>query len=196
MRLPALVAAAALAGPALAQDPPAGEDLFPLAVGTAWTYRVSGQEERFVVRAVREEMVGEKVCVLLEATLRDRVVATEHVAFTKAGLCRFRADKDDIEPQVCVLKPGARPGTTWRPKYQLGGRAGVANFRMQGPEEVSVPAGKFKAVVVQANMGDGISWYLQTKSWYAPGVGLVKQTVEEGKRPPTTLELEKVEKPD
>lgn len=195
MRLPALFAAVLLAAPALAQDPPPGEDLFPLAVGTAWTYRVSGQDERFVVRAVREEMVGEKMCVLLEASLRDRVVATEHLAFTKVGLCRFRADKEDIEPHVCILKPGAARGTTWRPKYQLAGRPAAATFRMQGQEEVSVPAGKYKAVVVQASMGEGTAWWVQTRSWYAPGVGLVKQTVEEGKRL-TTLELEKVEKPD
>ena len=96
-----LIAALPLAAPAA--DQPV-EDLFPLAVGNTWTYKVAGQEERFVVRVAKQEMVGAQTCFLLEGRLGPRVVATEHLAFTKDGLTRFRADKEDVVPPVTVLK--------------------------------------------------------------------------------------------
>src|SRR5215208_1771511 len=100
MRLPALLVLTLIAHPAAAQEPapPSLEDLFPLALGNTWTYRVRDQTDRFVVRVAGQEMVGGQACYKLEARLGDRVVATEHLAFTKLGLCRFRAEQEDIEP--------------------------------------------------------------------------------------------------
>src|SRR5438105_11128762 len=104
MRCFVFLAAIVIASPVFADDPPPGEKLFPLTIGNVWTYRVSGQDDRFVVRAVRQEMVGDQTCVLLEASIKDRVVGTEHVAFLKNGLHRFREDKEDISPSLCVLR--------------------------------------------------------------------------------------------
>ena len=115
MRYSVLLAVVALARPALGDEAAIGvENLLPLAVGNSWTYRVTGQEDRFVVRVVRQEMVGEQTCFRLEASLKDKVVATEHLAFTKEGLCRFRVDREDVVPPLCVLKYPASKGTRWR----------------------------------------------------------------------------------
>src|ERR671933_109593 len=112
---------AALPPAAPAAAPPPIEDLFPLAVGNQLTYRVDRQEEKFVVRVSRQEMVGEQTCFVLEGHLRDRVVATEHLAFTKDGLTRFRADKEEVVPPVTVLKvPNSRAVNWTVAKYQLG----------------------------------------------------------------------------
>ena len=112
---------------ALADEPAApGEELFPLALGNSWTYKVGGQDDRFIVRAAKLEMVGGQTCFLLEARLRDKVVATEHLAFTKEGLCRFKVDKEEVQPPVCVLQLTSAKTNKWKKTYQLGGRSATS----------------------------------------------------------------------
>src|SRR3954469_3156338 len=183
MRGSVLFVLACLARPAAADEPVAPDSLFPLAIGNAWTYKVSGQDDRFVVRVADQEMVGSQLCFKLEASLKDKVVATEHVAFTKAGLCRFRVEHEDVEPPVCVLKAPAGKGTQWPAKYTLNSRSMTANFlATAAPGELVVPAGKFKAVKVDVGTWDGRG-LLQPRAtvWYAPGVGPVRQAIFEGK---------------
>jgi hypothetical protein len=191
--LPALLALVAT-GPLLAQERSALEKLCPLQIGNTWTYRVSNQEERFVIKAIREEMVGDQNCVVLEATVKDKVVATEHVAITKEGLVRFRADKEDVDPPLCVLKwPLPRKGG-WIGEYHLGPRLAAAGFWTTPAADVTVPAGKFKATAVHGTVREGTTILGSTSAWYAEGVGMVKQTVSQGPGRPLTLELEKFEK--
>ncbi|HKB04776.1 MAG TPA: hypothetical protein VKD90_21305 [Gemmataceae bacterium] len=197
MRLPVLIALVALPVSAWAADPPA-ENLLPLAPGNTWTYRVFGQEDKFVVKVVRREMVGEHTAFVMEAKLRDRVVATEHVALTKDGFCRVRAEKEDINPPVYFLKlPVPDRGTRWEQAYKLNGRDAQARFSVD-TAETTVPFGKFKTVVVRGEIGTEGRWRQITTVWYAPDVGIVKQTISEGKgpgpNPGLTLELEKFDK--
>ena len=194
MRRIVLAALAIAAWPAAAQEPPASaEDLFPLAVGNTWTYRVGGQDDKFVVRAARQEMVGSQTCILLEARLRDRVVATEHVAFTKDGLCRFKVEQTEVVPPVCVLKVPAPP-RGWTAKYTLNQRPGTFTFTTRS-EEVVYLARRYKATVVEARPGEVRGpTPPRTTVWYAPGVGPVKQRIDEGKGRFLELDLEKFEK--
>jgi hypothetical protein len=194
MRLPTLLLAIALPAPLFAADsPPPGEDLFPLAVGNTWTYRVQPfQEDRFVVRVARNEMVGEQTCFVLEGRLRDRVTGTEHVAFTKDGLTRFRADKEDIVPPVTILKPAA-PKSPWKTDYQLGERRATATFS-QEPGTVLFQGKRLGATIAHGEMGGQNGAWVKTTVWYAAGIGMVRQQIEEPKRAPLVLELEKFEK--
>ena len=199
MRLPVLLLAAAVPARLFAADPPpANDDLLPFAVGNTWTYRVQPfvvpgqpptyQDDRFVVRVVRHEMVGDQTCFFVEGRLRDRVTATEHVAVTKDGLTRFRADNFDIRPPVTVLKSGA--AAAWVAEYQLGDRNATGRFRQEiAGTPTRVPAGTFRRATVVHGEVNGT----QTTMWYAAGVGLVRQEISEGKRT-TRLELEKFEK--
>ena len=194
MRLFALLAV--VTAPAFADEPANKfENLFPLAVGNSWTYRVSGQEDRFVVRVARQEMVGEQTCFRLDASLKDRVVASEHLAFTKEGLCRFRVDKEDVVPPVCVLKQQTPKNGRWRSQpFQVGGRTATGVFTVNNTE-VTVPLRKerFKAVTVDATVTEGARPVTRTIVSYADGVGIIKQEIISGKTP-FVLELEKFEK--
>ncbi|MSR53867.1 MAG: hypothetical protein EXS09_11350 [Gemmataceae bacterium] len=187
--LPLLVAV-----PAPAQEPAASaDDFFPLVAGTTWTYKVSGQEDRFSVKAVRQEMIGTQTCMLMEAMLKDKVVATEHLAFTKNGLYRFRADKEDIDPPVCVLKLPTTRNLRWNAEYKLGTRSAKYTFS-SATTEITVPAGKFKAVTVQTDSNEAPGRGTLTWISYAEGIGMVRQAIVEGKgRPALSLELEKFE---
>ena len=194
MRLLPVLFALAFSGTLFAQERSAVEKLCPLQVGNTWTYRVSNQDEKFVIKAVREELVSEQNCLVLEAMTKDRVVATEHVAITREGLMRFRADKEDVDPPLCVLRwPLPRKGG-WNAEYHLGPRLASANFWTTPPAEVTVPAGKFKATVVHTAVKEGMQNLGSASAWYAEGVGLVKQTISQGPGRTLTLELEKFEK--
>src|SRR5689334_8592331 len=152
MRHLACLTVLAVAATVLADDPLPGEKLFPLTVGNIWTYKVSGQDDRFVVRAVRQEMVGEQTCVLLEASLKDRVVATEHLAFTKTGLYRYRVDKEDVDPPVCVVRiplptNANHRWTTGKKDFHVGARSGVAAFSWK-LEEIAIGSKKYKTTAI------------------------------------------------
>ena len=166
------------------------ESLFPLAIGNTWTYKVSGQKDRFRVRAIRHEMVADQECTVLEATFKGRVIATEHVAFMSTGLVRFREDKVNVEPPLCVLR-AYPPKMGWTRRFILGNRGGVANFQIS-IGETTVPAGKFKTTIVRSTVTEN-GRKAQTSAWYAEGVGMVRQTIDEGKRQQIVLELEKFE---
>jgi hypothetical protein len=191
----AFLVALAVGAPAFADDPLPGENLFPLTIGNVWTYKVSGQDDRFIVRAVRQEMVGEQTCVLLEASLKDRVVATEHLAFTKTGLCRFRVDKEDVDPPVCVLRtplPGNRSWGTGKKEFHVGPRSGVARFSAK-LEEITVGTKKYKTTAIHSDFTEFGRTTSSSDTWYAEGVGIVRQEIKEGKRTPLILELDKFE---
>lgn len=196
MRLFVLVVVAVAASPAFADEPADKfENLLPLAIGNSWTYRVIGQDDRFVVRVARQEMVGEQTCFRLDASLKDRVVASEHLAFTKEGLCRFRVDKEDVFPPVCVLKQQPPKNGRWRSQpFQVGGRTASGSFTISNTE-VTVPIRKerFKAVTVEATVTEGNRPVMRTTVSYADGFGIVKQEINAGKTP-LILELEKFEK--
>jgi hypothetical protein len=207
MRLPTLLLAAALPAPLFAADPTTvGEDLFPLAVGNTWTYKVQPfagtgqpfQDDRFVVRVVRKEMVGEQTCFVLEARLKDRVAATEHVAFTRDGLTRFRADSYDIVPPVTILRFSVAPKAPWTTEYQLGDRKATATFT-QEPTSITYQGKRTRTTSVRGEMGGENGGRgrptTSTTVWYAAGVGMVRQTIDEGgKRAATLLELERFER--
>ena len=179
------------AGVTVAQPKVPAIDLFPLEVGNVWTYKVSGQDDRFTIRVAAFEKAGDYECFRLEATLRDKPVGTEHLLVAKNGVFRARTDKDDVTPPVCILLLPIQKGSAWKGDYKLGGKAASAVFSTN-TETVTVPAGKFEAVSVQADLTE-MGGRVRTTVWYAANVGVVKQTLEEGKRT-LTLELEKFEK--
>ena len=173
------------------ESPRQGEKLFPLAVGNTWTYRVSGQSDRFIVRAAAEEKVGEQKCMRLEAMMKGRVVAREWVAFTASGLCRFREDEEDINPPLCVLRLSP-PRKGWNTKFQLGSRSATANF-FSVPSEVNVPLGRFNSTLVVSYLNEVGPRLPSTSNWYVEGIGVVRQEIRERNGPPLVLELEKFE---
>jgi hypothetical protein len=168
------------------------KSLYPLKVGTKWTYKVKDQEEKFVVTAAKEEAVGDQKCMKLEARLKDRVVATEHVAVLKDGIYRFKFDERAIEPPLCFCKLPPKKGEKWEQKFKVGPKEGVARFE-SGEEEISVPAGKYKAVSVKGEVVED-SITIKMSFWFAPGIGMVRQVIDQGEAV-IVLELESIDRP-
>jgi hypothetical protein len=178
-----------IAVPAFAADE--DKDYYPLKIGTKWTYKIAGQEDKFVVTAVKEEKVGEQNCVKIEAKLKDQLVASEHVAIRNDGVYRFKFGDQVIEPEICFLKASSKKGDSWKHDFKIGETKATGKYEVD-VEDVEVPAGKFKDAIViraEATEKDEVT---KTTIWYAKKTGMVKQVIEIG-AVKIALELEKME---
>ena len=82
-------------------------------------------------------------------------------------------NEDRFEPPVRLLALPAKVGATWSGKYTIQGIQVNISGTIAAQESVSVAAGRFDAVRVEFKPG-----LLTTISWYAPGIGVVKQSID------------------
>lgn len=163
------------------------KDYYPMKVGTKWIYRLAGQDAKFTVTATREEKVGNVTCVKFEATLREQVVGTEHIAFQQDGFYRYKFNDAAIEPAICFCKPGAKKDDKWKLDFKVGDSKASVGYDTDY-QDVKVPAGEFKnALVVKAEAVEKVSvdgkekdQVTKTTIWFVKGKGIVKQFVEIG----------------
>lgn len=188
-----LVSSAALIG----QEKGAEPTWFPVRVGTVWHYR-SG-ETKFEVRVASHEKAAGAPAARLETVKGGKVIATELVQVTRDGIYRLGVDllKGDqkvtelAQPPILLLKLPPKKGESFSVDSKVEGRAYKGTFKI-GEDEIMVPAGKFKTMVVagQDLEVEGLKPALTT--WYAENVGMVKQVLGAGDQK-VVIELEKYE---
>jgi hypothetical protein len=164
---------------------------YPLPVGAAWTYKVGDQGDKFVISVAKTAKVGTQDCLVLEAKFNGKETASEHVAALNDGVYRFMYGDKKFEPAICFLKPNAKKGDAWQQEYSHGADIkGTIKFTVDFAD-VEVPAGKFKdALVVHAEAAEN-NTVSKSTMWFAKGVGMVKELIEDEK--PIVLELEKTD---
>ncbi|MEY2509524.1 MAG: hypothetical protein QOE26_287 [Verrucomicrobiota bacterium] len=188
--LAAIVLATLAPGPGAAATKPkparATADYFPLRVGDSWTYR-NNEEGGYTFKVLSEEpQEGGPVRYVVE--LRSGVIIQN--IFSKAGgWVLFHGEN---YPEHEGLKATYEPPRQYLPnplvagqKWEWTGKDPTQmdhqeKSRVIGFENVTVAAGKFRAmkVVTEVNGGD----IPMTKTnWYADGVGLVKSITDGGK---------------
>jgi hypothetical protein len=167
------------------KGPKATADYFPLRVGDSWTYR-NTEEGGYTWKVLSEEpQEGGPVRYLVE--FRSGVVIQN--VFSKAGgWVLFHAES---YPEYEGLKATYEPPKQYLPnplvagqKWEWAGKDPTQvehreSSRAVGFENVTVPAGKFRAMKVVSEVSGGSAPMTKT-SWYAEGVGLVKTTTEGG----------------
>lgn len=161
-------------------------DYFPLRVGDSWTYRHTSGGASFTLKVLGEEKQP-------DGTIRYEV---EKLAGAKVLTLYSQADgwvlmhlerypeheglEVKYEPARPYLKnplvADAQWGWTGKDYTQTDLEE---DNQVAGPEEVKVPAGKFRAMKVVTKVA-GASAPLTRTSWYADGVGLVKSMSESG----------------
>lgn len=137
---------------------------FPTTPGAKWVYeRADGTEEAVVVASVEKD--GDDLVVSRRGVEGTTTVYAKMIV----SLDGLRQERELTEGKVgWVLKAKLKPGESW--DVPDGGKRTV-----HGPEDVKVPAGKFKALrVVWEQDGRTLT------SWYAPGVGEVKRVEKFG----------------
>jgi hypothetical protein len=196
------IAAAELA----AQDKLKETAYYPLNVGTTWHYR-SG-ESKFTIRVARHEKVGETPCALLETTRDGKVVGSEHLVVLNDGVYRLdltfpqvQSDPKDIaktaktlvsqslKPPICILKLPPKKGDSWKVDSKGDGKTFRGSFQVE-EQEITVPAGTYKAFRIASQDLEVNSLKAIITTFYADGVGMVKQIIEIGEAK-IEIELEK-----
>jgi hypothetical protein len=159
-------------------------DYFPLRVGDSWTYR-NTEAGGYTLKVLSEEpQEGGPVRYVVE--FRSGVII-QNVFSKTDGWVLFHAES---YPEHEGLKATYEPPKQYLPnplvvgqKWEWSGKDPTQvehheNSRAVGFENVTVPAGKFRAMKVVSEVS-GSSPMTRT-NWYADGVGLVKSTTRGG----------------
>jgi hypothetical protein len=159
-------------------------DYYPLTPGTKWTYDVdpgNGRKIRLTNQIARIETIDGKSLARLETVINGRVAMTQHLLSTSEGVLRCRLGEADVSPPLCILKYPFKEGETWQAEQVIGHEQSKMSFKSGRHDELTLTAAKYEAisVVCEINM-DGAR--LKNTSWYAPDVGLVRDTRDLGNK--------------
>jgi hypothetical protein len=183
-----MVAVCLSAVPASAQEKT--EPLYPLKIGSVWTYKVTNGT--IEVKVEKKEMFGGEDCYKLETKAQGKVSATEHVVVKADGV--YRAGVNGLKPDMPVkfLAIPAKKDEKWNINTKVGGQEIAGEFVIK-EEDVTVPAGTYKgATVVESKDFKIANMESSIKCWYVKDIGIVKLEFKLGGQD-ATLELEKYE---
>lgn len=179
--------------------PPGGEpgnDYLPLREGNVWIYRAvlendgKAAELEALTRVAGRRKVGDTECFVLEIRVGGSV-AREFLAPGASGVLVYGESREGMEifhdPPLRRLRYPLAAGIVWEDRPR--GEAGEVRIRstVQEEEEVEVPAGRYRTVPVRAE-AETPAGKMDSRTWYAPGVGVVRQWVRHS-RPGRLLEL-------
>jgi hypothetical protein len=193
-QLCSLTFVAILAGPVapfLSAGDKENPDYYPLKPGTKWDYQVNAQGKTVKVTNVidKTEMVKGESLAVLKTLVNGQASATEKLSSNRQGLFRHQTNGMDTIPPICLLRYPVKPGDKWEGEHQSGAEKSKVEVKVGKFEEVQVPAGKYKAItstLTTSIKGQNIT----TTYWFAPNVGIIKQTAMIGPLN-ITMELEK-----
>jgi hypothetical protein len=152
---------------------PAGDSYFPLKKGTKWVYKVGDQTVEVVV--VGTEKFGNEDATKVDTLVNGKVVASELYQTKADGIYRLKVKDDKIEPPVKVLALPVKKDATWKIDSKVGSQAVKGEFKVKNDkEEVTVPAGKFEAVLVEGTDLDVAGTKTTVRQWFVKDKGIVK----------------------
>jgi hypothetical protein len=168
-------------------------DYFPLKSGTKWFYELNqdGKKIKINSQIAKVETVDGKSLALLETTINGEVTATEQLATNEKGVFRHRVNGIELSPPVCILKYPLKKDDTWETESTIANEQLKIKGKVIDNEEVTVAAGTYKAFRVEVETS-AAGMRATTTFWFAPDVGVVKQTTDNAGKT-VTAELEKFE---
>ncbi len=182
---------------------------YPLTPGTTWTYHLhkdvgplahfEGEDARMAKNGVVEttviahvvgtEDIGGKTYTRVEAMGQGKLANIDWYALTPAGLLHARSvdyigeNQSDFDPPEVLLSHALAPGESWTWQDRQG--AGTSKKTAFAPEQITVPAGSYRAISVRTEMvmpmqisqTQVVPMNVTMTQWFVPGVGFVKQDV-------------------
>ena len=148
------------------------------------------------MRVAKHEEVRGVLCGLVESSVDGKIVATEHISAGETGVFRHTSNGQQASEPLCILKLPAQKDQEWVFNAKIANETVKGKFK-SGEEEVTVPggpAGKFNAITSYTTECELNGNKAEFKNWFAPGVGIVRQTMSIGGGV-ITSELKKFEAP-
>ena len=161
-------------------------DYFPLRVGDLWTYRSTSGSTEHTLKVLREEkqadgtiryevekLAGAKVLMSFSKVSGSVLLHSERYSEHEGLEAKYEPAKQYLKNPLLA---DAQWGWTGKDYTQTDLEE---DSQVTGPEDVTVVAGKFRAMKVVTKVA-GTSTPMTRTNWYADGVGLVKSTTEAG----------------
>lgn len=190
-----MLAGVLLAGSSLlAQQTMPTTPFYPLTPGTTWTYKTK-DGNRFTMKVQKQDKVGDTPCVRVILLDDNKEVGYECVSVTSDGVYRNAFGAATPDKPVRILKLPLVAGDSWEIDGKALGDTFKGKFKVEKEEDVTVPAGKYKAFPVTSEDLDASGLRATTTSYYASGVGLVRQVIKINTQQ-TVIDLEKFEAGD
>jgi hypothetical protein len=136
-----------------------------------YTNRSRDSTGETVDRVEKVEATADRVRVTTARQVPVGLTIRSTLDVSAAGVTRLPRTGSDREDPFPLLKLPAKVGDRWSPTDGLTYRVAAVD------EAVEVPAGKYKTVRVEVDF-EGAPVPVRQTFWYAPGVGLVKETGE------------------
>jgi hypothetical protein len=149
---------------------------YPTRVGATWVYqRPDGSELTEVVSSVEDDKDGAKL-VTVEFLQGERKFPGAIIRVSKQGLSRPKIRTSEYTEPFPLLKLPARVGDKWEYSvtFKPGGTVSETGTKTIGePVEIEAGGVKYKTIHVITKSSNNPN---EIHSYYAPGVGLIKQT--------------------
>lgn len=169
-------------------------DYFPAPKDAEWNYKTTtsagmSMEMRQVVTGVTKHADGSGYEVVINSYSPTESINTYHKVpgwvLTDKAVTPSANYTFDYEKDINTLMNPLAVGKTWSYKGKGGDLAITQDWTCVGPENVTVPAGDFKAIKVTstADYGGNVSKFT---FWYVDRVGMVKSITEAGGMTSTT----------
>lgn len=146
--------------------------IMPLAPGREWVYRDTTGET--VIRVAAREPFAGIDCYRLDwigvAPFQSEYWQVKGEGIYVAGR-RVMDRVTRFDPPYLLLRRGPVPGERWEAEARSGAMADTLRYSVGAEEDVVTPAGLFRAFPVSER-----GRTLEYRRWYAPGVGMVKET--------------------
>ena len=160
-------------------------DFYPLKKDSTWTYKVGSNS--IVMKVTEVKADGAK----LETIVNGKSVASEQIQVREDGIYRTAINGQKPEKPVMILKLPPAKDAEWEVDTKIQSQAIKGKFKIS-EEEITVPAGKYKTIVVKGDNFDISNMATKVTYYFAEKVGIVKLNFELGGTK-ADLELEKYE---
>jgi len=157
-------------------EPVVDDSLFPLAVGNKWVFEhkktggIMDTEEKVTAKTleITEEKQVQEFHLYKAVSTEDNKVSSVWYYWDSNGLHVTKDDRRPWRHSLLVLKSSPQKGDTWLEGEDEGARSEVI-----GEEDLQISSGLYKCVLVETRVSKGEDQVYTT--WYASGVGLVRQ---------------------
>ncbi len=161
------------------------DPLLPAGEGTTWefdsTETLTGAAPVRSVATVRagKQLFDGKEVVKIETLSGNVVSKTELVSVNENGvMCLARSGKDGkitkLSPPEPIIVAPLKVGAAWDSSGEVAGIKMRQHFTIVAEENVTVPAGRFRAFHLQCE--DSSLMSIKLDRWFVPGTGFVKET--------------------
>ena len=165
---------------------------YPLKLNNVWNYKL-GDNTKFRLKAVKDEQYEGKPSVRVEMIGDgDKPLSYENIEVKQDGVYRLGFEGNKADPPVQFLKLPFKDGETWKVDSKIGKETLKGSFKMGKEEKVKVPAGEYDCIYTESDDLDANGMKVSFKTYFAKGVGMVKQTIKIGQQE-VVIELEKFE---